>query len=427
MTPRGSQHSSRRGFTLVELMVALTGGLFVSLAVFALARDSGRFYQRETRLANATMGALVGFERLRTDIARAGFLGTPNIVRDPAVCSKPVVGWPSGLANLASIQITQPGASTNAALAANGRNPQTILLSGSYASADVFPGSFTSTLGTTVEFHLDASPVPPALARLNYFPAASDTTLSAVFAVGSVVRIVEYGKQYYALVFKVTGGPLPFITLANTAPPIQFKDNAPAGLDCGAQEGLAGDGKATINVVNFVQYGLRNLLTDPQTTPDGKTNYASLYANSAAAPGETQRTELVRVELNAAGNPINGTEDIVAEYAVDLQCSLTAITGFTSTTDPTLGSVAPGTAAFGTFAGNVFPTTSTPELIKSVRVRLGVRSREGDRETDIAESGANAGLFRFGLGAGGGGGVSFARVRTFQADVELFNQQGVLW
>ena len=47
---------SANGFTLVELMVALTGGLFVSLAVFALARDSGRFYQREARIANATIG-----------------------------------------------------------------------------------------------------------------------------------------------------------------------------------------------------------------------------------------------------------------------------------------------------------------------------------------------------------------------------------
>jgi len=54
------------GFTLVELMVALTGGLFVSLGgVFALARDSGpdftnaKFARRErnrrrvARLSNA--------------------------------------------------------------------------------------------------------------------------------------------------------------------------------------------------------------------------------------------------------------------------------------------------------------------------------------------------------------------------------------
>ena len=54
----------RRGFTLVELMVAVTGGLFVALAVFAISRQSGRFYTRESRVSDATLGALVGFERL---------------------------------------------------------------------------------------------------------------------------------------------------------------------------------------------------------------------------------------------------------------------------------------------------------------------------------------------------------------------------
>ncbi len=34
----------KRGFTLVELMVALSGGLFVTVVVFALARDASRFY-----------------------------------------------------------------------------------------------------------------------------------------------------------------------------------------------------------------------------------------------------------------------------------------------------------------------------------------------------------------------------------------------
>ena len=86
---------------MVELMVALMGGLFISLAVFALARDSGRFYQSEVRIANATVGGLLGFERLRTDIARAGLMSSPNINHDPAVCTKPDGTWPANLSKLA--------------------------------------------------------------------------------------------------------------------------------------------------------------------------------------------------------------------------------------------------------------------------------------------------------------------------------------
>ena len=115
------------GFTLVELMVALTGGLFISLAVFALARDSGRFYQREARLANATVSGLIGFERLRADLGRAGFLASPNIARDPRVCAVPDGTWPTGLRNLASVQVSTPSVSY-AALTANGRTPPVITL-----------------------------------------------------------------------------------------------------------------------------------------------------------------------------------------------------------------------------------------------------------------------------------------------------------
>ena len=52
-------------------------------------KNSARFYQSETRVGEATLGGIVGFERLRTDIARAGFLASPNILTDPKVCGGP--------------------------------------------------------------------------------------------------------------------------------------------------------------------------------------------------------------------------------------------------------------------------------------------------------------------------------------------------
>ena len=43
----------QRGFTLVELMVAITAGLFVAVASFALAKQGSKFFQQEARVANA--------------------------------------------------------------------------------------------------------------------------------------------------------------------------------------------------------------------------------------------------------------------------------------------------------------------------------------------------------------------------------------
>src|SRR3569832_1486361 len=101
--PSGGRRHVTRGFTLVELMVAMVGGLFVSMTVFALAKHSSSFSMQQSRVSDATLQTTVGFERLRNDISRAGFLSTPNIVDDPSVCRGAV--YPTWLRRLASVYI----------------------------------------------------------------------------------------------------------------------------------------------------------------------------------------------------------------------------------------------------------------------------------------------------------------------------------
>ena len=62
---------AQRGFTLVELMVAMVAGLFVSITVFTLAKHASAFAMRQSRVADATLQSVIGFERLKADIARA--------------------------------------------------------------------------------------------------------------------------------------------------------------------------------------------------------------------------------------------------------------------------------------------------------------------------------------------------------------------
>ena len=409
-TPRASA-----GFTLVELMVALTGGLFISLSVFALARDSGRFYQSEARIANATVSGLIGFERLRADLGRAGFLSSPNAVRDIGLCGSPDAAWPLGLRNLASIQLSAPGV-TYAALTANGRTPPVITLAGSYSSSDVF-GAKVVPDGSNVIFELSTKEGAGALRRLGNTGMPDTATMQSVFPALRVLRIVQNGKQYYGQIVNAAGGAQPTVTI-NSQPPIQFRSGSPIG--CGLSDVIgSGASVPTINVVNFIQYAVR-----PLQTPTAIAGYQDLFTNSADGPGEAGRTELTRVELDLNGQAINGTEEIVAEYAVDLNLQLTAVTSVTGCCDPNLSVVSPGDALFNAFTGPVFGTSNTPELIRSLRVRLGVRSREADRNGPIANP-AGQGMFRFDIGSGTTD--SFARVRTFQADVALHNQADILW
>ena len=93
----------RRGFTLPELMMATAAGLMVSAAAFMLARNASIVFQEETRITAAQLSATLGMQRLRTDLARAGFLGTPNIKEDPFACNLLVAcpdsgSWPPLLA-----------------------------------------------------------------------------------------------------------------------------------------------------------------------------------------------------------------------------------------------------------------------------------------------------------------------------------------
>jgi hypothetical protein len=416
---RGARRGSA-GFTIVELMVALTGGLFLSLAVFALARDSGRFYQHEARIANATVSGLLGFERLRTDLGRAGFLASPNVFRDPTLCGVADATWPANLKNLASIQIN--GGVLYPVLQANGRTPPQVLLAGSYASADLFSTQVVATGAQTV-FQLSTS--QPALLRLGGGTNPNQSAMDKLFPFGGALRVVEYGRTYYGQIAGAAGGAAPTVTVS-AQPPIQVGGTTGNVGSCGLHLVESGSALATINVVNFIHYDIRNLMTDAQTAL-GKSTYASLYTNSAGALGEDTRTELVRVEQDITGTPVPGTEEVVAEYAVDLNLQLTAVTQVVGPVDPQLTVITKDDPSFPAYTGPTFGTGNTPERIRSVRVRLGVRSREGDRASTIA-SGAGSGLFRFNLGSGGAGtDDGFARVRTFQADVALRNQADILW
>lgn len=396
---RGVASLGVRGFTLVELMVALSGGLFLSAVVFALSRDTTRFYQQETRVASATLAGLVGFERLKSDIQRAGYLSTPNIQRDPRILVPPTAADPIAIQQLASLRITAdtPNLATNASYAANISAGQTIapdqlILSGSYTVADEFP--IAQTDGSAIVLQVNT----PPMARLGYIgaPAASqDALIANVFTVGKIVRVVDRGgRMQFSSISAVTGSPRPVITLAT------------------AIQDLGGHGTGgSVNVVNIVRYQIRDLKAENQA------RWAPLFAASDGAPGEASRTELVREELNAAGQVIAGSSDIVAEYAVvlDLSVSGQLLPGAT----PTLARSVPGD---GSFTSYFSPTSAgdRPQGVRTVRVRLGVRSREADRPANIA---GGTGVYRFKVGATDG----WARVRTFQAEVSLPNQMGVRW
>jgi prepilin-type N-terminal cleavage/methylation domain-containing protein len=388
-----------RGFTLIELMVALTGGLIFSVFVFMLARDSARFYQRESRLSDATFGALAGFQRLRTDIARAGFLSVANIRTSPSFCGN-AAGLPGELANLASLRLVVGGslAGSPTFFNDNGLNPDAIYLMGSYDSVDQFPIRAVFPAAGGFEVHLQ--PNSPAMQRL----ITRGGTVAGVFRKGRALRIVDKaGNQQFGIISDPA--PVnaldPYVVLA-PAPVLQQKasDNR-----CGLRGSESG---SLVNVVQIIRYDLRSL--------DGTNEYDPIYANQDAE-GEANRTELVRTEVDFANidAPLEGTTpELVAEYAVDLKFGLIGVTNAALNTTGEIPE-----ASLANYAGD--PTVAPgPAAIRAVRARLSVRSRAPDREAATLAAGVAAGLYRVNVGTPAT--PQFARVRTLQADIALRNQ-----
>ncbi|HEX4335102.1 MAG TPA: hypothetical protein VH062_04265 [Polyangiaceae bacterium] len=417
------------GFTLVELMVALTGGLFVSVAVFMLAKQATGLYQSEARMSNATLGSVVGFERLRLDIERAGFLTSPNLRHDPKRCGVSDASWPAYLSKLAGIYIAATDTTALPVQQGNHITPYEITLAGSYASADSFPTHSIVSTGTNHVVQLETT--FGGMARLGYqnmtTPETQKALLDTVFGAGRALRIVDpEGNEQYGTIASTTGGQYPTILLQPTSPNLLYR-----GTNTTLKCGVIGTGlQHTANVVNFVHYSIRNMTGNARFAPIFSAGTTT--AGAGALPTtDVGRTELVREELNTNGDPIDGTQELIAEFAVDLSFGVTVsqiATGQAGNSLEQLVNFAPG-APTTAWAGDTTTMDAThgPQRIRGVRARLSVRSREADRIGGMPDGGGiiGPGLFRIAVGAGGK--APFARVRTVQADIAIRNQRGVAW
>jgi hypothetical protein len=414
------------GFTLVELMVAMTGGLFLSIVVFALSRDASRFYQRESRIANATLAGVSGFERLSGDVARAGHMVTPNIDADPHVCNKPAGNWPAMLRHLRAVLIeTDQALLSGTELADADITPQGIVLAGALNMPEVLTTASVAELGGG-GWQISLNTATPAAARAglsaaNSATGANLTVMQSIFLAGGttgrIVRLRKKGVDQYAVVKAVSTaeGPINALALIDLEDAPELVRPTSGSVQCGI-EGHGED--MDLSVIDLVRYGIRPMI--------GNSDYAALFKASglgtgggaSALPYEAKRAELVRVELDPAGAEIANTTEIVGEYAVDLQ-----ISGWRATSglDPALIAVTDA----------VNDTYASTQLLRGLHLRFSVRSREADRSSDIPNNSGSGGgsndHYRIKLNMPSPALPVYARVRTFQSDIPLRNLENSSW
>ncbi|WP_437899147.1 PilW family protein [Sorangium sp. So ce124] len=442
--PARARASGQRGFTLVELLVAMAAGLVVSLAAFLLSKNATRFFQNEARASASHLAATIGMNRLTADLQRAGYLSSPNILQDPEVCQVPAS--PIGLRRLAGISILRQGSeflhgTELSQSIANGLHPDSIIIGGSLNSTELF--EFRKISDETGAWVVELNPSSAAVQRTLERARGGGQSLTQIFAPQRFLRIMVRGQE------KFLYGVIDQVNVAGD-PPVQIRITLKAdpglptlvGLaDCGVTPGgSTGDG-GWVNVVSRVRYDIRSLVNKG-------TAYDPLVAPvTPSLTGDNGRTELVRVELDENDLELPGTLELIAEYAVDLKFGISTATEGTvpGVTNPQITrypiTAIDNDAVYRTAAANdPSNTDARPQRVRSVQIRLSTRTRAPDRDVGLPIPvgpdgrrlrflipGIVASANTYGNTAPSGSPPVYARMRTLYADIALPNQAYVQW
>jgi prepilin-type N-terminal cleavage/methylation domain-containing protein len=420
VTPRRRRRS--RGFTLVELMVAMSAGLAVAAGAFALARNAALFFQREARLTGAQFASMVGMTRLSSDIRRAAYKSTPNARKDPNVCAFSET-WPAQMKDLAGIRITEGGSKNDHPgdhnlSTTNGLNPDSLVLGGLMNSTEHYSVAVMQAGGTGgYDIYLSQD---GAYWRTKLAAQVGKGMFDRTFVVGGIVRLVDQeGRSSFGVVSGIDeSGTKPRISVSGT-PKVAKRETQ---TTCGCTGLCVG---ALVNPVSIVKYNLRRIDTGLYPRFAGmfpKANVNGSKPIQFKGEVEPDRTELVRVEVDVDGKERTDTLEVVAEYAVDLKF------GVTRTELSTNVNQTPNVVRYPIGEKRVYEKTNatsnagTPQYTSAVTVRLSTRAPMPDRTVGLPKT-TDGGLLRYDLGSD----LGFARVRTLIADVYLSNQAGVSW
>ncbi len=446
---RSTARAKRRGeggFTLIELTVALMAGLIVGLGIVGLSKATTRSFHEEIRSSAAEANLRTAVDRLRADLARAGYMSTSNIATDPMIAKTPGTANPSpaamtGLRRLASVHLFQGGSVTTSGLPlspVNGVNPDALEIGGNVTSSDQFEVELIEPTGGAGGCgRIVMSPSSPSMYRVIGSGVQPAVELNNIFqpspvAMQSIVRLVDdTGRAQY---LATCPGLTPAGILGSGASQQPYVDIDPSTPILTAQQtktvgGISGyaSGRASINPVQIVRWEIMTAAAEP-------TQYiASPLGVQPLTPTvqDPLKYDLVRSYVDAkSGAPVPATRELIAEYAVDFSIAFSVDTG--TYLQPQIVTLAFDDATNAKWAQDVsaqpLPAVQDPQRVRSVRVRLVTRTAQGDRVLNVpVPNPTGPFMYRYCLLAqcdpvNAAGILQYARARTVTAEVSLPNQ-----
>lgn len=395
----------RRGYSLVELLVAVLITSLVVGSLYRVSRAATETFNQQQRIAEMQLRLRFATEQLRADLSRAGYMATPNSAVDVRVCPRPThVVQGIGIARDTLTPVPLP--SDNRFIA-----PAVVRLTGNFHSVDEYlvagiNGTQISLQNQTPQW---GRVTPEEFQRIFIGASGQRRLLRVTSPTGQSQFVQVVGGQYQP----TNAASLPTLTV-NPAP-TQIGQGAGGGT-AGAGCGVSGLGVgASVAPVSMVEYRLANVQS---VMPD-------LYPTDPATAG--RKTDLIRQEYELQPNPMvvpSGLR-VVGEYAVDFDVTVSLDDGFPA--GSLTGPVAIRTLPFGDtqidqIVGDVQsagPGTARPQRVRSVTFRLSMREREQDPAfgwVQRASAGDPLGRFRVFDNR-----IGAARVRTVTTEVALPN------
>jgi len=470
---RRARGRAQVGFTLIEITVALVAGLIVAMGIVGLSHEATQTFNEETRNAAAEAAMRSAVDRLRADVARAGYMSTGNILADPMIAHAPgssnlatlTNAGMNGIKGLAALQLL-PGASNNDAyvsalstLQNPALAPDILLIGGNMTCAEQFdvqailppsgncqqimlspvtpafyratPALLTNFVSAQTEFNNLFVPIPPDAATAQFMVRLLDDS-------GHTQYLATCPNAPVAGINGTATTPQPFVWIDSTSTPIL---TASQTKGVGGISGFAA-GKAWVNPVQLVRWELTSAPTEIINQPQ----FAALSNVVQTGEVDKNKYDLMRSYVDAFGNVVKSTSEVVAEYAVDLDFAFTVDQSLVGPTAPSMISYPfdVGTTndnwAQSIVGMNPPPATppanNGPQRIRSVRLRLVTRTALPDRTVNVAvpnQFGNEEYMYRYCAPLPGqatpncttnDGSLKWARTRTVTTEVALPNNSG---
>src|SRR5690606_18436422 len=178
---------SKQGFTLLEMMVALTIGAMAVTSIYTVSAASSRHFFAQQQISQTQNALRMAAERVRRDIERAGFLGSPhsNLNEERLGC---IAGMATRIQAIDVLHNEQGAALTD--MADNTFiEADELRLTGNYATADEYRGEILTATEIRLQANNQAFRRSFGIIGSGY----SQEVFESVFAPGRVLRVVHKG------------------------------------------------------------------------------------------------------------------------------------------------------------------------------------------------------------------------------------------